>query len=402
MDTWQLPYVQEVTLRFAPQSGKTQAALNCLLYAADYDPGPAFYIMPDETDAKRISRRQIIPAFKSSPRIRELLSARAKKTATLSIQLINGMDVTLGWATSAASLASESYRYLFFDEPEKYPPRRRPRGQPHLPRRDAHHRLPLHQEDLLLLHAGPRKRHHHEMRGRGRRALAIPGQVPPLRPRADHGLRPHRLAQGRRRQDHPPQGPGPLPVRKLLDGLGRSHPQPRRAQGLPRDRPPGLDLFGPDAPAPVGRLSPAGLVFAFRLPVGNRRGLHQRPCRPGPAQDVRHPAQGRALEAGHGQAGGKPRPGRPLRAPPADRAGRRRGPGGRRGCPKVRLLVRRAGLRPRLFLVAHPLRPPRRLGGRRGPALRSLLPRRGLRPRAARLARRGGTPAAARARPASP
>lgn len=121
MDTWQLPHVQEVTLRFAPQSGKTQAALNCLLYAIDYDQGPAFYIMPDETVAKRISRRQIIPAIRTTPPVAALLGHRASAAATMSIRFINGMDVTLGWATSAASIASESYRYLFIDEPEKYP-----------------------------------------------------------------------------------------------------------------------------------------------------------------------------------------------------------------------------------------------------------------------------------------
>jgi phage terminase large subunit GpA-like protein len=122
MDTWQLPHVQEITLRWAPQTSKTQSALNCLMYAIDYDPDAALYIMPDEKNARRISRRQIKPAFKSTPVVAGLMSPRKDDTTALAIQFINGMDLGLAWATSAAALASESYRYLFFDEPEKYPP----------------------------------------------------------------------------------------------------------------------------------------------------------------------------------------------------------------------------------------------------------------------------------------
>lgn len=121
MDAWNLPWVQKIFLCFAPQTGKTQVAINCMEYAADQDPGPAMYVMPDEKAVKRISRRQILPALKSTPRIAEILSKKADDVSTLSINFTNGMDIMMAWAGSPSVMASESVRYLFFDEPGKYP-----------------------------------------------------------------------------------------------------------------------------------------------------------------------------------------------------------------------------------------------------------------------------------------
>ena len=98
-------------------------ALNCLLYSLDQDPGPSMYLMPDEKVAKRISNRQILPIFRACPRIRRLLrrSDRASDTSTLAVKFNNGSDLMMAWASSPAVLASESVRYLFRDEPAKYP-----------------------------------------------------------------------------------------------------------------------------------------------------------------------------------------------------------------------------------------------------------------------------------------
>lgn len=121
MDCWTVPWIRKIILCWAPQTAKTQVAFNCLGYSIDQDPGPAMYVMPDERVAKRISRRRIIPMFKRTPRLRELLSPRADDTATLAIHFVNGVDLMLAWATSAAELASESVRYIFLDEVDKYP-----------------------------------------------------------------------------------------------------------------------------------------------------------------------------------------------------------------------------------------------------------------------------------------
>ena len=121
MDSFCLPWVRKIYLCWAPQTAKTQVAINCLQYAIDQDPGPAMYIMSNEGTAKRISKRQILPAFRSSPRISALLSDKVDDVSTKLISFKNGMDLMMAWATSAAEMASESIRYLFLDEPGKYP-----------------------------------------------------------------------------------------------------------------------------------------------------------------------------------------------------------------------------------------------------------------------------------------
>lgn len=121
MDCFNDPWIRKVILRFPPQSAKTQIALNCLLYAIEHDPADALYVMSVEKTTKKISRRQIIPAIKASPTISHLLSDTKADTKTLSVSFKNGMELNLAWATSAAELASESYKYGFFDEPTKYP-----------------------------------------------------------------------------------------------------------------------------------------------------------------------------------------------------------------------------------------------------------------------------------------
>lgn len=121
MDTWNLPWVRKIFLCWPPQSAKTSVAFNCLMYSAVMDPGPAMYIMPDQKVSQRIARRQIIPTLKATPSTAELLSPRADDVSTLYIKFVNGMDLMLGWASSPAVMASESARYMFYDEPGKYP-----------------------------------------------------------------------------------------------------------------------------------------------------------------------------------------------------------------------------------------------------------------------------------------
>jgi len=121
MNTFNLPWVRKIFVEWAPQTGKTTFATNCLNYCIDVAPGPAMYIMPDEKVAKRIARRQLIPMFRKSPRTSALLGTRADDVTTLAVRFVNGMDLMMAWASSAAALASESIQYMFYDEPGKYP-----------------------------------------------------------------------------------------------------------------------------------------------------------------------------------------------------------------------------------------------------------------------------------------
>lgn len=121
MDTLNLPWVRQVILQFAPQTGKSQVPINFLAYVIMQDPGPCMYIMPDEKVTKRTARRTLLPMFRNSPKIAELLSPAAADTTHMAIRFAHGMDVMMAWSTSAAEMASESVRYLIRDETDKFP-----------------------------------------------------------------------------------------------------------------------------------------------------------------------------------------------------------------------------------------------------------------------------------------
>jgi len=118
MDLWNLPWIRKIFMCWAPQTGKTQVALNCLHYCIDQDPDTAFYVMSTEGTLHRIKQKQLDPMIASSPRVSHLVAEDIKT----SIQFKNGMDLMMAWATSVSALASESARYMFFDEVDKYDP----------------------------------------------------------------------------------------------------------------------------------------------------------------------------------------------------------------------------------------------------------------------------------------
>jgi phage terminase large subunit GpA-like protein len=121
MDTLDLPHVRRVILMWAPQTGKTQVAFNFLGRRIDQEPGSCMYVGPDEKVTKRIARKRIIPMFRRTPRLAELLGDTISDTTTLAVQFINGADLMLAWATSAAEISSESIEVLIRDELDKWP-----------------------------------------------------------------------------------------------------------------------------------------------------------------------------------------------------------------------------------------------------------------------------------------
>jgi phage terminase large subunit GpA-like protein len=104
MDTWNLPWVRKIFICFAPQMGKTQIALNCLLYCVVIDPGDAFYIMPDQKVMQRIMNRQIVPMLRATPESAALLgdNPSSHDISSLKASFLNGMELMAAWATYLA------------------------------------------------------------------------------------------------------------------------------------------------------------------------------------------------------------------------------------------------------------------------------------------------------------
>lgn len=120
MDLWIRPYVRTIILCWGTQTSKTQTALNCLAYAADQDPGHALWIAPDQNKAEDAMLKKIKQMFQKSKRLAELLSPRDRDNTNRRLILRNGMIIQVAWASSASQLAQDSFRYIFFDETDKY------------------------------------------------------------------------------------------------------------------------------------------------------------------------------------------------------------------------------------------------------------------------------------------
>lgn len=120
MDCWNIPSVREIYLCFAPQIVKTRIAFNCLGYALDQEPGPIMYVMPDSKLAGRIAENRIAPMIRTTPRLAGLLIPGNDAVTKHSIRFVNGINITMAWATSVSELSSDPVRYIFADEVAKY------------------------------------------------------------------------------------------------------------------------------------------------------------------------------------------------------------------------------------------------------------------------------------------
>lgn len=120
MDAFSDPSVRSIILCWAPQTGKSQIALNCIGYAADTNPGPVLFVLPNEKKAKAYNARKIVPLIRTSPRLRPLFSDRKADVNRYQVTLANGMEIITVWATSAAELSEMSIRYIVMDETDKY------------------------------------------------------------------------------------------------------------------------------------------------------------------------------------------------------------------------------------------------------------------------------------------
>jgi phage terminase large subunit GpA-like protein len=120
MDAWSDDSVERVTVKASTQIGKTSAWLNCLGWSVDQDHGPALVVMPTEESARGISKKRVLPMFEDSPVLRDQMPRKADDKGAMAYYF-DDMIVNFGWSNSPTSLASNSIRYLIFDEADKYP-----------------------------------------------------------------------------------------------------------------------------------------------------------------------------------------------------------------------------------------------------------------------------------------
>ncbi len=120
MDTFNNPFVEEITIMASTQVGKTESILNILAYIIDQDAGPVLLVYPRIDDAKSMSQNRIKPMLESSPELAQHLPRNYDEFKLLEYRL-DKMNVYFAGSNSPADLASKPIRYLLLDEIDKYP-----------------------------------------------------------------------------------------------------------------------------------------------------------------------------------------------------------------------------------------------------------------------------------------
>lgn len=121
MDLATRPGVEEITIMKAAQVGVSEAIRNVVAYLAEREPDPVLLVLPDENVGRRIMANRILPLFRGTTGLRELVTPTARDVQLNSISLSNGFMLRLGWAGSPSSLAADPVRVVINDEVDKFP-----------------------------------------------------------------------------------------------------------------------------------------------------------------------------------------------------------------------------------------------------------------------------------------
>lgn len=121
VDCFVEPGVIEVVWVKPTRIGGTTVRLINTGYRIDNDPGPQMTVLPSEAAAEKDVKTKIRPTLENCEALRAHMSPRASDN-TLPLIKLDTMPLYTGWAGSAQSLASDTCRYVDFDEIDKYPP----------------------------------------------------------------------------------------------------------------------------------------------------------------------------------------------------------------------------------------------------------------------------------------
>jgi len=118
MDVMALPFVREVCICKAPQTGVSEATMNFIGSRIDLAAGDVLYTFPDQKLTNENFEDRIQPMIKNSARLRSYLTGGKKE---MTQDRINLQHMTLygAWASSVATLSNKPIRYAVSDEIDK-------------------------------------------------------------------------------------------------------------------------------------------------------------------------------------------------------------------------------------------------------------------------------------------
>jgi phage terminase large subunit GpA-like protein len=132
MDAISDPFVEEIVVVAASQSGKTELILNIIGYFVDYDPSPIMVVQPTKEMAEAISKDRIVPMIRDTPALAAKFGEMKSRDSSDTIlhKKFPGGHLTLVGANSPAGLASRPIRIVLTDEEDRYPASAGSEGNP--------------------------------------------------------------------------------------------------------------------------------------------------------------------------------------------------------------------------------------------------------------------------------
>lgn len=116
MDSFNDPYVKQITFCKSTQIGGTEAAINIIGWIISQNPSRTMIVYPTDDLAKNISNDRLKPALDKIPIVKEKFLENKSKETDLKYK---GMKIYLRSGGSPSKLASNPVRYLIFDEIDK-------------------------------------------------------------------------------------------------------------------------------------------------------------------------------------------------------------------------------------------------------------------------------------------
>ncbi|HUS47820.1 MAG TPA: terminase gpA endonuclease subunit [Phycisphaerae bacterium] len=106
----------------AGQTAVSEAMRSLLGYWAHVEPDPVGLTLPSRDKGREIVKSDILPLFRRTRVLRELIGRPSREALIESIDLLNGFHLALMWSGSATSMASNPYRRVINDEVDKFEP----------------------------------------------------------------------------------------------------------------------------------------------------------------------------------------------------------------------------------------------------------------------------------------
>lgn len=121
MDAFSDPEVEEITMMFPRQFGKSCGVQNMIAYIIEQDPADTLYVVPREKDVDYVTEKVFKPMVELSDALSRHTSGSPRDLQGTHFDF-DRMTLYFGWAGSTAELKQKHIKNLFFDEPTAYPP----------------------------------------------------------------------------------------------------------------------------------------------------------------------------------------------------------------------------------------------------------------------------------------